>query len=734
LPALYAITLFLSAFLLFLIQPLFAKLVLPLLGGSPGVWNTCMVFFQSALLVGYAYAHFVSRRLSTTWQIILQIILLGSAFALLPIQLGDRSPPASTTPVFWLLTTLAFAVGAPFVVLATTAPLLQRWYGHFAGRRDPYILYSASNAGSLLALLAYPVAIEPVWALGKQSGGWRWGFAIYAVCVAICGLLLWRHRGGTEDGGSKREAIEPAPSWRRRLYWLLLAFVPSSLLLSVTTYLTTDLAAIPLLWIIPLALYLSTFIIAFARRPGLQPIFLARWLPVLLVVVVCTLVTEATDPIGLLLFVHLGAFFAISLFCHSLLAADRPSTAHLTEFYLWMSGGGVLGGIFNALLAPVIFSGLVEYPLVLVLAAFLRQGLQDRDSSEKDGGTSRFRMRADLLAAFLLGIFALLVRVGLSWRYPDVPEPLTLRNAALCAPMFICYLCAAMPARFALGLGGVLLAGALYPGIHGRLLDRERSFFGIHRVTLDPTLRFRQLVHGNTVHGRQSTDPALRGEPLSYYHRKGPIGQVFTYGNEAGILKRVGLVGLGAGSLAAYGQPGQSMTYYEIDPVVKRIALDDRLFTFVNDSKADMNVVLGDARLTLADAPDGKFDLLVLDAFTSDAIPMHLMTLEAMTLYKRKLAPDGLLAINISNRYLDLEPVVAQLAKKVGWVAWSQYLTVSEEEKERGMTDSNWMLLGAASPRVEAVSRKGYWTPSVAKPNTPLWTDDFSNMLSVVKW
>jgi hypothetical protein len=300
--------------------------------------------------------------------------------------------------------------------------------------------------------------------------------------------------------------------------------------------------------------------------------------------------------------------------------------------------------------------------------------------------------------------------------------------------MVLAYFLAPRPARYALGLGSVLLAGALSTGIHGRLLDRERSFFGIHRVTIDPTFHFRQLVHGNTVHGRQSLDPALRGEPLSYYHRKGPIGQVFTYGNEAGILKRVGIVGLGAGSLAAYGQPGQSITYYEIDPVVKRIALDDRLFTFMNDSKAHMSVVLGDARLTLADAPDGGFDLLVLDAFTSDAIPMHLMTLEAMTLYKRKLAPDGILAINISNRYLALEPIVAQLAKKVGWVAWSQYLEVSEEEKEQGMSDSNWMLLGAPTPRAEAVSRKGHWTPASPERNTPVWTDDFSNLLSVMKW
>ncbi|HEV8060862.1 MAG TPA: fused MFS/spermidine synthase, partial [Gemmataceae bacterium] len=681
-PALYAITLFSSAFLLFLIQPLFAKLVLPLLGGSPGVWNTCMVFFQSALLAGYAYAHFVSRRFSVTWQILLQAIILVAAFALLPIQLGNGSPPTSTTPIFWLLKTLAVAVGVPFVVLATTAPLLQRWYARIATHRDPYLLYSASNAGSLLALLAYPVAIEPVWTLGNQSAGWRWGFALYGLCVVVCAMALWQQATRSADTDSvQRRSAEPAPAWRRRLFWLLLAFVPSSLLLSVTTYLTTDLAAIPLLWIIPLALYLLTFIIAFARRGGAQPFFLARWLPLVLLVVACTLITEATEPITLLLVVHLGAFFFISLFCHARLAADRPSAAHLTEFYLWMSGGGVLGGIFNALLAPVIFSGLVEYPLILIVAALLRQGLDETDPAEKDiSPTSPFMKHVDdmvgkrlgkvveeaaaaLSVAVLLGGLAIALRMGLRWRYPDEPEPLQLRNALVCLPVVLAYFLAPRPVRYALGLAAVLLVGALSPGIHGRLLDRERSFFGIHRVMIDPTGHFRQLVHGNTIHGRQSLDPAQRREPLSYYHRMGPIGQVFTYGNEAGILKNVGIVGLGAGSLAAYGQAGQTITYYEIDPVVKRIAMDDSLFTFMTDSKAKMNVVLGDARLTLAGAPDGSFDLLVLDAFTSDAIPIHLMTREAMQIYKRKLAPEGILAINISNRYLDLEPVVARLAK-----------------------------------------------------------------------
>jgi hypothetical protein len=732
LPILFAITLFTSAFLLFLVQPLFAKLVLPRLGGSPGVWNTCMVFFQSALLAGYAYAHLVSLRTRIRWQIILQIALLVVAFVLLPIRLGEDAPPTSSTPVFWLLKALALAVGIPFVVLATTSPLLQRWYARATRNRDPYILYSASNAGSLLALLAYPVAIEPVWTLGAQSNGWRWGFGLYALGVAACGIALWRRDNAKGTRELERTPAEPAPTWKRRLFWLLLAFVPSSLLLSVTTYLTTDLAAIPLLWIVPLALYLLTFIIAFARPPGIQPLFLARWLPLVLLVVVCTLVTEATEPMELLLFVHLGAFFFISLFCHARLAADRPSTAHLTEFYLWMSGGGVAGGIFNALIAPVVFSGVVEYPLILVLAAFLRQGMKEwRGPDQQPASAAPLFMRVDFMAALGLGVLAVLLRVGLGLMGT---EKLTLRNAAVCFPFLLGYVFAPRPARHALGLGAVLLAGSLFPGVHGTLLDRQRSFFGIHRVTLDPTGHFRQLVHGNTIHGCQSVDPDRKDEPLSYYHRKGPIGQIFTYGNQAGIFKRVGIVGLGAGTLAAYGQPDQTITYFEIDPVVKSIALDARLFTFMSDSKANTNIVLGDARLTLADVPDGSFDLLVLDAFTSDAIPMHLMTLQAMNLYKHKLAPDGVLAINISNGYLDLEPVIARLAREIHWLCWSQFVSVSKEDKNQGMFDSQWMLLGPSSRRLEAVAAKGIWTVATPKKTTPLWTDDFSNLLSVVKW
>jgi hypothetical protein len=314
------------------------------------------------------------------------------------------------------------------------------------------------------------------------------------------------------------------------------------------------------------------------------------------------------------------------------------------------------------------------------------------------------------------------------------PEQLKLRNAAVCLPVVLGYIFAPRPARHALALGAVLLVAALSPGIHGKLLERQRSFFGIHRVTLDPTGHFRQLVHGNTIHGRQNIDPALKDEPLSYYHRKGPIGQVFTYGNQAGIFDRVGIVGLGAGTLAAYGRPGQTMTYFEIDPVVKNIAQNQDLFTFLHDSKANMNIVLGDARLTLADIPDGSLDLLVLDAFTSDAIPMHLMTLQAFQMYQRKLTPDGTLAINISNRYLDLEPVVARLARELHWLCWAQFMSISQEERDQGMSDSQWMLLGPSSPRLEAVALKGYWTRAQFKPATPLWTDDFSNLLSVVKW
>ena len=422
-----------------------------------------------------------------------------------------------------------------------------------------------------------------------------------------------------------------------------------------------------------------------------------------------------------------------------------PRLHHLTEFYLWISAGGVLGGLFNALVAPVLFSGLVEYPLVLVLAALLRVGLTgwDRQPGVGQRGDGWPGYARDVVFAVCLGVGAavMLYAVGRAGLTPD-----SVRLGMAFGPtLLVGYLFLNRPVRHALGLGAVFLAAAFAPGVYGRLLDRERSFFGIHRVTIDPTYSFHQLVHGNTVHGRQSMDPKRRDVPLTYYHPTGPIGQVMTACNKSGSLHRVGIIGLGAGSLAAYAQPDQKWTFYEIDPTVERIARDPRLFTFLRDSKASPDVVLGDARLTLSGDPDGAFDLLVLDAFTSDAIPIHLLTREAFEIYRRKLKPDGILAVHVSNRYLDLEPVVARLGQEVGWSARAERdLDLSPEQTREGKSPSDWMILGeggrltqAAGPpaRWDGVDPpSGQWYEVNPRPGTPLWTDDYSYLLGVVRW
>lgn len=740
-PWFFAATLLVSSALLFLIQPLFAKMVLPLLGGTPAVWNTCMVFFQAALLAGYGYSHALPAWMGVRKHSWLHLIVLGLPALSLPLALRPGwEPPAGSNPVFWLLGLLAVSVGLPFFVVSTSGPLLQKWFartGH-SSAHDPYFLYAASNLGSVIALLAYPLLLEPNWSLRTQARLWTFGYLVLAGLIVACADIYWRREKPIPSGDPVAEpsSMRKPLSAALRLRWVVLAFVPSSLLLSVTTYLTTDIAAIPLLWIVPLTLYLLSFVIVFARRPVLPHALVVRSLPLAILVLVLVMLSEATEPVWLLLTVHLLAFFVTSLMCHGELARLRPSVDHLTEYYLWLSVGGVLGGIFNALVAPVLFSSVTEYPLVLVLACLLRPGHPQGTPSAKltnihEGKT--IGSRADWLWSIALaGLTAALVLLvqacGVSPGQASVGLMFGL-------PAIVCYTFLARPVRFGLGIGGLLLASTLYPGVHGNTLLRERSFFGIHRVTLDPTGRQHQLIHGNTVHGRQSTDPGRRGEPLAYYHRTGPIGQVFSSLAREPQPPRVGVVGLGAGSLAAYSRPQQTFTYYEIDPTVIRIAKDRRFFTFLADAPTPIAIVVGDARLTLQQAPDASYDLLVLDAFSSDAIPLHLLTREALLLYTAKLDPNGILAFHVSNRYLDLVPVLAGLAEDAHLRCWGQDdLELTDAEKAEGKSPSQWILMApAASDRIRRLEHSR-WQELRPPRDQAVWTDDFSNLWSVFRW
>jgi SAM-dependent methyltransferase len=732
----FGATLFLSATLLFLVQPMVAKMVLPLLGGTPAVWNTCMVFFQALLLAGYAYAHAAPARLGLRRQVWLHGALLLVPFLVLPIAIAHGFlPPTGSNPIPWLLGLLAVSVGLPFFVVSTTAPLLQRWIagtGHRAAR-DPYFLYAASNVGSMLALLGYPTLVEPHLRLQDQSLVWTGAYGLLVALIAACAAWTWRagrarSAAAASGAAAAASAASPVveaggePTALERLRWTALAFVPSSLMLGVTTYLTTDIAAIPLFWVVPLALYLATFIIAFSGAfSGLRS-ELRMWLPVLTLWLLFTILLRASLQPTLEIPLHLAVFFLAALACHSELARRRPSARHLTEFYLWMSFGGVLGGIFNVLVAPFLFSSVAEYPLLLALApAFLAGGAA--------AGGGRAGLARDLLPAAAVGALAtaLIFLVPVGAFDPRWLGPLLVYGL----PLVLCFFFIRRPSRFGLGLCAVVLAATFLGGRQDNLLHRERSFFGVVSVQRDADGRFTQFFHGTTLHGQQFVDPARRDEPTSYYRRGGAVAQVFAAFSGPQVKSEVAVVGLGTGTLAIYGRPGQRMTYYEIDPAVLRIASDTRWFTFLRDSPARIDVVLGDARLRLAEAPNGAYGLMVLDAFTSDAIPVHLVTREAIQLYLTKLQSDGVLVFNVSNRYLELEPVLEAVARGLGLSARIQR---DDANLKPGEQASIWVVMARRDADLGALASDPRWRRLQGRPGVAAWTDDFSNLLGVLLW
>ena len=726
----FAITLFISSFLLFLVQPLFAKMVLPLLGGTPAVWNTCMVFFQAALLAGYGYAHAIPARLGVRRQAALHLAVVLLPLLVLPLGMKQRTaPPADANPIPWLLGLLTISVGLPFFVIAASGPLLQRWLAASShpAAKDPYFLFSASNLGSMLGLLCYPFLLEPSLSLASQRWLWTLGYGLLVVLLFTCVILVWRYGPGPSLLPEQARTTDYGLRTNQRLRWVALAFVPSSLLLSVTSYLTTDIAAIPLLWVVPLAVYLLTFILVFSRRTMLSHRLMVRVFPAVVLVLTFVLLSQATEPAWLLLPLNVLAFFVIGMVCHGELARERPPAAHLTEFYLWLSVGGVLGGLFNALIAPLIFPSLVEYPLGLILACLL--------------WPQQTEVSASLVSRWLpdagLGIVpgVLMICTMLVLRHEGLESSIYGLAVILGLPTVICYTFVGSPLRFGLGVGSLLAAGSLYQGVYGKPIYRERSFFGVHQVVLDPVEHYYKLIHGNTIHGLQRPDPDHHPEPLLYYHRTGPIGQVFQAFSGEAAKPLVGLVGLGAGSLAAYGEPGQEFTYYEIDPAVVHIARDSGYFTFLRDCRADLHIVLGDARLTLERAPQHYFGILVIDAFSSDSIPLHLLTREALRLYKEKLAEGGILAFNISNRYLDLEPVLGDLARDGSLLCWTQRdLDITEEEKKAGKAASQWVLMARRQADLGRLGQDRRWQEVRDRRGARLWTDDFSNIFSVFKW
>ena len=734
----FPLTLFVGSSLLFLVQPMIAKMLLSRLGGSPAIWNTCMVFFQAVLLAGYAYAHAISAYLNLRRQIIVHVavLLLPCSVSLLPIAVAaDATPPGTGNPSLWLLGTLAVGVGLPFFAVSATAPLLQKWFASSgdAAATDPYYLYVSSNLGSVLALLSYPFLLEPRLTSGEQSIFWTAGYALLIVMVGVIASKLWRMAPAPPSHRKEPNswATGDIPLTRkRRCRWLVFAFVPSSLLFSVTTYLTSDIAAVPLLWVIPLSLYLVSFIIVFAQKPLVSQRFLTAALPRTVLLLVLVYLTESNEPIQLVAAIHLSGFFVLCLACHGELAQDRPATSHLTEFYLWLAVGGVLGGLFNALVAPQLFTSVLEYPLIVAAVAFLLLW-------SPYAYTAQGSRRLDwLLPAAVLTLTSILVVV---FQYLGTePGPVSIA-VMFGAPVVICYTFIERPLRFALGVAAILLASSLYHGVYGTALFRDRDFFGVHRVThaniQGSSEKYHQLVHGYTVHGLQSDDPRRRREPLTYYTRSGPIGQVFDTFSGAAAKKDVAVVGLGAGSLSAYALPGQNWTFFEIDPAVVAIAQNSQLFSYLADSSVHPRLVLGDARLSLAKEKDHHFDLLILDAFSSDSIPPHLLTREAFRLYVAKLTDDGLIAFHISNKYLDLEPVLGDVARDAGLASRSQKdLDVIPVEKQAGKFGSHWVVLARKDEHLGRLRFDRRWQEIPARKDSRVWTDDFYNLISVLRW
>jgi hypothetical protein len=857
-PLQFAVTLFVSAALLFMVQPMIGRLVLPLVGGSPAAWNTCMVFFQALLLAGYAYAHAITSRLNSRRQIAVHaailgvaILSLGLAAAFGPTQsplavLRSLAPQGTEYPMFGMLALLAVAVGLPFFVVSTSAPLLQKWFamtGH-PSARDPYFLYAASNAGSLISLLGYPLFIEPNLTLSGQQWVWAAGFVVLFFMTIACGLKAVNPLP-IVDRTNKAEDLSPPPTRPQIIKWIALAFVPSSLMLGVTFHMTTDITSMPLLWVPPLALYLLTFIIAFARLPRWFRPVIGNIAPVgllLLAFVLCAsheIGANESQQAFLWLGLHVGVFFLVALMCHTELAFERPSAKHLTRYFLWMSFGGMLGGVFNGILAPMIFPSNFEYPIALAVAAFLVPtfGIAapvDQERSAIRGFLDLF-FPLSLLAFCAAMSYAVTtdkvieklnwVSTNLNWAIASVGLKSEIKPRvvgaflAYAVPCMATFFCIDRPVRFGLCVAAILAVGIMR-NERGGVLDSHRSFFGILKATEfeesnkrsaivyrlpgdDPNQLgrvhfeeeyFIRLVHGTTLHGTQAattwTYPVrddvplvghaspwtamlaagtmqsfdMRQEPLTYYHRTGPVGTMFRETYRKFATPHVAMVGLGSGSVACYAQPGLDFTFFEIDPAVLKIvdkpkpsdpAKAAKQFTYLADARArgaKIEIVLGDARLKLEEQTDRKYPLLLVDAFSSDAIPVHLLTKQAVQLYLDRLAPGGLLGLHVSNKFVELEPVVASIAEDLGLVG---RVFDDRDEHYSGKTNSSWIVLARTeedlgdlglsridrgeAPSVAAlIGSFGWhtfivnWRPMNLNAQVPAWTDDYADVLRVM--
>ncbi len=684
--AVYALTIFTGAFLLFLVQPLIGKYILPWFGGAPAVWTTCMLFFQMLLLCGYAYAHFSARWLKPRTQAILHLVLLAAALALLPITPADSwKPTDGTDPTLRILGLLLVSIGLPYFVVAATSPLMQHWFSRTNPGISPFRLYALSNIGSMLALLSFPVYFETQFTRTWQARLWGWGLVVYALACAACAVKLWRTPSKVNltasDKESKSAALNPQPSTLNRLMWLLLPACASALLLATTNKICQDVAVIPFLWVLPLSLYLLSFILCFDNP---------RWyrrLPFLLALTASWGVTgwllfnESAVPVNSQLIVYTTGLFICCMVCHGELYRLRPDPSHLTGYYLMIATGGALGGLFVAVIAPLIFSDYFELQWSLLLCGGLLLVLVHK----RDHAPARLKFWRDLTRAWL----------------------------ALCL------------AAFAV----LLWLQAHQAGTFD--IEKSRNFYGVLTVLSAgnaESTRHLELRHGSTLHGLQLVEPSRAAWPTTYYSEKSGVGlalQALPAGN-----RRIGVVGLGAGTLAAYPQAGDYLRFYEINPAVERIATSR--FTYLANCKGKAEVTLGDARLSLEREPPQNFDLLVLDAFNSDAIPVHLLTQEAFMIYERHVKTNGIIAVHVTNRGLDLEPVVLNVARQF------DYRTVVIEyaatPDQWWISPSAWMLLSRNGENFDSTAIREIGRPAQTNPmNIRPWTDDYASLFQILR-
>ena len=728
---LFAGTLFVSASLMFVLQPLFGKILLPLLGGSPAVWNTCMVFYQTILFLGYLYAHTIASRFKPVRQIQLHTLVILLSFLALPLALPENtSPPTESDPTLWIVWTLLIAIGLPLFVVSTTSPLIQKWFASIDHKNsdDPYFLYAASNAGSLIALISYPFLIEPHIDLSAQKTDWSLGYIFLCLLISACAALLYKSKQHYPITQESTEPEELKLGWGRRLYWLALAFVPSSLLLGLTNFISTDIASVPLLWIIPLTVYLLTFIIVFSHwNDAIHPVIVRLQPYILIPFITYAFINPADLPYWAYLILHVIAFFFAVMVCHGELSKNRPATQHLTTFYLIMSFGGMLGGMFNTFVAPFIFNGIYEYPLMIIAALLLRP----------------WSKLITAKSALLQVIWpTALVITGLTL-YASIKDLLQYFDIIVISLIFITlitFLLRSKPIAFAFSTGAIIFLSLGLHGLSSHTIYQERTFFGVLAVreseltderNQDET--YHELFHGTTKHGAQRLPENLQRTPLTYYSRPGPMGQLFKEFDAKNQNWNIGVVGLGAGALTCYTKESQHWTLYEIDPLVVDIASNPEYFTYMKLCAHQPTIRIGDARLSLDKEPDGQFDLLIMDAFSSDSVPTHLITQEALDIYFKKLKPNGLLAFHITNRHLALKKVLSIHAEHMHLAALIQEYKPQNPHPLVVATDWVVMSKNADTLAPLSLSQLGNWEKMPLYFDMKPWTDDFTNIVTIWK-